>query len=106
MCGIAGFVSTARVDSAPVVLERMTEAIRHRGPDDYGTYHDDWAHLGHRRLSIIDVAGGHQPMPNEDRTVWVIYNGEIFNHASIRSMDAAPHSSQPCTNISVSLRFW
>jgi len=107
MCGIAGFVSTARVDSAPVVLERMTEAIRHRGPDDYGTYHDDWAHLGHRRLSIIDVAGGHQPMPNEDRTVWVIYNGEIFNHASIRpQLEQAGHRYQNRSDTEMLVHGW
>jgi asparagine synthase (glutamine-hydrolysing) len=70
----------------------MTTSIRHRGPDDSGFYHDNWAHLGHRRLSIIDVAGGHAPMPNEDRTVWVVYNGEIFNHASIRpELERAGH---------------
>ena len=62
----------------------MTDAIAHRGPDDYGYHVDDWAALGHRRLSIIDVAGGHQPMTNETRSLWIVYNGEIFNHAEIR----------------------
>jgi asparagine synthase (glutamine-hydrolysing) len=70
----------------------MTDAIRHRGPDDSGFYHDEWAHLGHRRLSIIDVAGGHQPLTNEDRTQWITYNGEIFNHAELRpALEQAGH---------------
>ncbi len=62
----------------------MTDTIRHRGPDDSGYYQDAWASLGHRRLSIIDVAGGHQPMSNETGGVWIVYNGEIFNHAGLR----------------------
>ena len=92
MCGIAGYVTTKPQDDGASLLERMTAAIRHRGPDDSGAYHDPWAHLGHRRLSIIDLAGGHQPMANEDRTMWVTYNGEIFNHASVRpQLEAAGH---------------
>src|SRR5579884_1374462 len=92
MCGIAGFVTTARGVGSEAVLRQMTNRIRHRGPDDDGFYVDDFAFLGHRRLSIIDVAGGHQPMPNESATVWLIYNGEIFNHASIRpELERAGH---------------
>ena len=66
------------------MLERMTSVIEHRGPDGYGVFHDAHAFLGHRRLSIIDVAAGHQPMANETRAMWIIYNGEIFNHATVR----------------------
>ena len=84
MCGIAGFVTTAPVTGGVAQLGRMTDVIRHRGPDDFGFYHDDWAHLGHRRLSIIDLAGGHQPMANETRTLWITYNGEVYNHADLR----------------------
>jgi len=62
----------------------MADTIRHRGPDDSGYYLDPWASLGFRRLSIIDLAAGHQPMPNEDRSAWIVYNGEIFNHADLR----------------------
>ncbi len=92
MCGIAGFVSTAPASGCEATLARMTDAIRHRGPDDSGAYHDEWAHLGHRRLSIIDVAGGHQPMANETRTHWITYNGEIFNHADLRpALEQAGH---------------
>ena len=84
MCGIAGFVTTAPASSSEATLTRMTDAIRHRGPDDFGYYHDQWAHLGHRRLSIIDAAGGHQPMSNQAGTQWITYNGEVFNHADLR----------------------
>ena len=70
----------------------MTDAIRHRGPDGQGIHEDGTAFLGHRRLSIIDVEGGHQPMSNEDGSVWITYNGEIFNHADIRpALENAGH---------------
>jgi asparagine synthase (glutamine-hydrolysing) len=62
----------------------MTDVIRHRGPDASGFYRDPFASLGHRRLSIIDVSAGHQPMSNEDGVLWITYNGEIFNHADLR----------------------
>jgi asparagine synthase (glutamine-hydrolysing) len=84
MCGIAGFVTVAPASGSEGILRRMTDAIAHRGPDDYGYHVDHWAALGHRRLSIIDVAGGHQPMTNETRSLWIVYNGEVFNHAAIR----------------------
>ena len=92
MCGVAGFVTT-RPDSGGVGhLGRMTEALRHRGPDDFGFYNDRWAHLGHRRLSIIDVAGGRQPMTNEAGTLTVVYNGEIYNHVELRpALERAGH---------------
>src|SRR5580693_453353 len=92
MCGIAGFVSTASASGCEATLARMTDAIRHRGPDDSGYYHDQFAHLGHRRLSIVDVDGGHQPMTNEAGTTWITYNGEIFNHCDLRpALERAGH---------------
>lgn len=84
MCGIAGFVSLSSSSDSEAILKRMTDAIAHRGPDDSGYYHDPYAHLGHRRLSIIDLAAGHQPMPNETGSHWIVFNGEIFNHQEIR----------------------
>jgi asparagine synthase (glutamine-hydrolysing) len=91
MCGIAGFVTLSPSDS-PAIIERMTDTIRHRGPDDFGFYRDPWASLGFRRLAIIDVSGGHQPMPNEDASKFIIFNGEIFNHASLRpALEHAGH---------------
>jgi asparagine synthase (glutamine-hydrolysing) len=92
MCGIAGLVSVGAGPQSSAVLERMTSAIHHRGPDDSGHYSDGVAWLGHRRLSIIDLAGGHQPMANEDSSVWIAYNGEIFNHADLRpELERAGH---------------
>ena len=92
MCGIAGFVTAAPIPGVEKILQRMTDVIRYRGPDDSGFYHDSWAHLGHRRLSIIDVAGGHQPFTNEDGNVRLVYNGEIFNHAGLRpDLEKAGH---------------
>jgi len=84
MCGVAGFVTTTPDSGSVAHLGRMTEALRHRGPDDFGFYHDQWAHLGHRRLSIIDVAGGCQPLLNESGSLVIIYNGEVYNHADLR----------------------
>ncbi|HTK51466.1 MAG TPA: asparagine synthase (glutamine-hydrolyzing) [Gemmatimonadaceae bacterium] len=93
MCGICGIVLSdpnARVN--PRVIERMSDAIAHRGPDDDGQYVNGNVGLGFRRLSIIDLSGGHQPMANEDETVWIAYNGEIFNHAEHRGpLEARGH---------------
>ena len=92
MCGIVGFVSSRPDNSPASLLARMAATIAHRGPDDSGEYHDRWAHLKHLRLSIVDLATGHQPMTNETGALWTIYNGEIFNHASVREeLQAAGH---------------
>ena len=85
MCGIAGLISSDHLDSdAPRRVAQMRDAIAHRGPDDCGLYFDGQAALGHRRLSIVDLANGQQPLSNESRTVWVVFNGEIYNHAAVR----------------------
>jgi len=92
MCGIAGFVTRTPSTPPDSLLARMTDAIRHRGPDASGFYRDPFASLGHRRLSIIDVALGQQPMSNEDASLWITYNGEIFNHAALRpALEQAGH---------------
>src|SRR5689334_3956838 len=62
----------------------MNDQIRHRGPDDSGYYLKANVALGHRRLSIIDLSGGHQPISNEDGSVWIVFNGEIYNHKQLR----------------------
>ena len=96
MCGIAGFVSHKAIASPDTVLQRMTDAIAHRGPDDHRYFRHAPAYLGHRRLSIVDLSAGHQPMPNEDESLWIIYNGEIFNHADVRpELERAGHSTRP-----------
>ena len=83
MCGLAGFVG--KPDER--TLARMTERLAHRGPDGDGTWIDREAgvHLGHRRLAIVDIAGGHQPMWNEDGSVGVVFNGQIYNHLALRA---------------------
>ena len=92
MCGITGFVTVTPGAGSEAVLRRMADRIAHRGPDDAGFYTGDHAFLGHRRLSIVDVAGGHQPMSNESGSLFIIYNGEIFNHAQIRpDLERAGH---------------
>ena len=90
MCGIAGFAGAG--DRA--VLQRMTDAIRHRGPDDDGYWVEEatGVHLGFRRLSIVDLSGGRQPMWTEDGAIGVTFNGEIYNHAELRAeLKAAGH---------------
>ncbi len=85
MCGIAGileFGRDARANAA--ALREMCRVITHRGPDDEGFYTDGAAGIGMRRLSIVDVAGGHQPISNEDGTLWIVFNGEIYNHLALR----------------------
>ena len=86
MCGISGFHFYS--DHRPAVdrhlIERMTDALSHRGPDSAGYYVNGRVALGHRRLSIIDLEGGAQPVHNEDKSVWVVFNGEIYNYQSLR----------------------
>jgi asparagine synthase (glutamine-hydrolysing) len=82
MCGIAGIVGD-RPDIV-VGMRRMLDALRHRGPDGEGMIHDDAAVFGHRRLSIIDLEGGRQPLVNEDQSLWLVCNGEIYNYRELR----------------------
>ena len=104
MCGITGAVwSDPQKSLSSEMLDRMTTALRHRGPDDAGSYRSEYrlrppyepmpgVGLGFRRLSIIDLAGGHQPMCNEDESVWIVFNGEIYNFATLRRrLEGAGH---------------
>ena len=86
MCGIAGFIRRNGHDpgEARPVAEAMGERLRHRGPDDHGLFADEHAALAHRRLSIIDLSSGKQPMTNEDGTIVLVYNGEIYNFKELR----------------------
>lgn len=83
MCGIAGIVVPG--PQKPMVMQRMLDALAHRGPDDQATEQDAAAILGHCRLSIIDLAGGRQPITNADRSIWLVCNGEIYNYRELRS---------------------
>ena len=86
MCGIAGYVDrTARAAPSQAVLERMIHTLKHRGPDGFGFYLAPPVGLAHARLSIIDLATGDQPIHNEDASVWVVFNGEIFNYVELRA---------------------
>jgi asparagine synthase (glutamine-hydrolysing) len=85
MCGIAGFIDSQRgYEDAERLIDSMCRVIRHRGPDDQGVWVGDGAALGMRRLSIIDLSGGHQPVFNEDHTVLVVFNGEIYNYRELQ----------------------
>ncbi len=87
MCGIAGYYQLEATGTAPhddQLIGRMVNALRHRGPDEFGVYLDDKCVLGQARLSIIDLTSGSQPLSNEDGTVWITYNGEIFNYIELR----------------------
>jgi asparagine synthase (glutamine-hydrolysing) len=92
MCGICGVIQIGgepREVVPPETLDRMTDAMTHRGPNDRGTYQSDGVALGVRRLSIVDVDGGHQPFADESGEIWAIQNGELYNHLDIRSELAA-----------------
>ena len=93
MCGIAGIV---RRDGAQIdreLLARMNDAIRHRGPDDDGFYFSDGVGLAMRRLAIIDLKSGHQPIHNADSTAWIVFNGEIYNYRELRiQLEALGHT--------------
>ncbi len=93
MCGVVGYCGLG--DSAPArasVLRAMLGAIRHRGPDQFGVYVDGRTGLGNARLSIIDLSSGQQPISNEDGTLWIVFNGEIFNHPELREeLEARGH---------------
>jgi len=94
MCGIAGILNL-REDLPPAEVEQlsaMAAALRHRGPDEFGLYRDGRAGLSHARLSIIDVTTGQQPLSNETGTLWVVFNGEIFNYIELRAdLEARGH---------------
>jgi asparagine synthase (glutamine-hydrolysing) len=85
MCGIVGIVNLDGAAADSTLLARMNEAIYHRGPDEEGTYLEGNVGLAMRRLAIIDLAGGQQPIANEDRSAWIVFNGEIYNFRELKS---------------------
>jgi asparagine synthase (glutamine-hydrolysing) len=108
MCGIAGYFqleSEAPPDRE--LIGRMVHMIRHRGPDEYGAYLDDRCVLGQARLSIIDLSGGSQPMDNEDGSIWITYNGEIFNYIELRAdLEARGHRFKTRCDTEVIVHAW
>ncbi len=84
MCGLAGILHFGRLGDAAQRARKMADSIRHRGPDDDGYFADADVAFSFRRLAIVDIETGHQPMTNADRSVWVVFNGEIYNHRALR----------------------
>ena len=85
MCRIAGICNLREPMGVSLdTIEKMTSILHHRGPDEAGIYLDDWVRLGHARLSIIDLSSGTQPIHNEDKSMWILYNGEVFNYLELR----------------------
>ncbi len=109
MCGIAGILSL-RDGIAPPSLEQlslMVGALSHRGPDGCGAYRDSRAGLGHARLSIIDLVTGQQPLSNEDGTLWIVFNGEIFNYLELRAeLEALGHRFRTRSDTEVIVHAW
>ena len=110
MCGIAGEFDPSSRQATPIsqeVIVRMRDALVHRGPDDSGLHIEPHIGLGHRRLSIIDVAGGLQPVFNEDQTVVVVFNGEIYNFRELtRELTALGHSFSTHSDSEVIVHAW
>lgn len=108
MCGIAGILSlkpTFGIEKT--ILDRMVSAIAHRGPDRKGSYLDNWVGLGHSRLSIVDIEHGIQPMPNEDHTIWICCNGEIYNHLDHRDyLESKGHHFKTKCDIEIILHLY
>jgi len=98
MCGIAGLSWEDRA-----TIERMTDALAHRGPDDFGIRVSEGVSLGHRRLSILDLSeAGRNPLSNEDGTVWVVHNGEVYNFCDLRAeLEALGHTFRSRTDTEV-----
>ncbi len=109
MCGIAGVLGL-RDGLEPVgvdVLARMAGALRHRGPEESGAYRDEHAGLAHARLSIIDLATGQQPLANEDGTLWIVFNGEIYNYVELRAeLEALGHRFRTRSDTEVVAHAW
>ncbi|MDB5373227.1 MAG: hypothetical protein JWP04_1869, partial [Belnapia sp.] len=108
MCGVAGlFHSLDPGIPPPGPIRRMTDAMAHRGPDGDGFHREPHLAFGHRRLAIVDLVGGHQPMATEDGAITVCFNGEIYNHAQLRSeLEAAGHRYRSRSDTETILHAW
>src|SRR5579859_731311 len=93
MCGIAGKLKLgSKAPAEQEEIQEMLRMIQHRGPDEFGIYLDGPVGLGNARLSIIDLSGGQQPIGNEDGSMWIVFNGEIFNYVELRpELEALGH---------------
>lgn len=106
MCGIAGYF-VPRGEAEVSLLRRMNDRIVHRGPDEDGYWTGSGCGLGMRRLSIIDLAGGRQPIPNEDESAWIVFNGEIYNYRELRrELEGRGHRFRTASDTEVILHLW
>lgn len=110
MCGIAGIINIRNnkcTDEDLAIVRKMTDAISHRGPDAGSFHFEPGVGFGHRRLSIIDIASGHQPMSNEDDSIYVVFNGEIYNFESVRNeLTALGHKFKTLSDTEIILHGW
>ncbi len=108
MCGIVGLHNLSKSHSIEEQLIRqMLSMIQHRGPDEYGIYLDEQTGMGSARLSIIDLSGGQQPISNEDESLWIVFNGEIFNYVELRpGLEARGHQFSTNTDTEVVLHLF
>ena len=111
MCGVCGIINRKGMPIDEALLRRMTDSLAHRGPDDRGIHIENGngisVGLGHRRLSIIDLSeAGRQPMANEDGTVWIAYNGEVYNFPEIRRELESRHRFSSRTDTEVILHLY
>src|SRR5262249_35713328 len=107
MCGIAGIVTSEAGALDADRVTAMTAMLSHRGPNDHGVHVEAQAALGHTRLSIVDLAGGRQPMTNDDGSLWITFNGEIFNYVELREeLIAKGHRFRTQSDTEVILRLY
>ncbi len=108
MCGVSGLINWRQSPFDSIVMVRkMVDSLSHRGPDGRGIYADDWAALGHARLSIIDPQGGQQPLSNEDGSLWLVCNGEIYNYIELRAeLEKDGHRFTTRTDVEVLLHLF
>ena len=108
MCGITGIVNLERPEPiGEETLRGMLGMLRHRGPDEFGIYASPWAGLGSARLSILDLSGGQQPISNEDQSLWIVYNGEVFNYVELRpQVEALGHRLTTHTDTEIILHLY
>ncbi len=107
MCGIAGILALGGAPPTLGELRRMAGALHHRGPDEHGAYRDERCGLAHARLSIIDLSTGQQPLSNEDGTLWISFNGEIFDYVELRAeLTRAGHHFRTASDTEVIVHAW
>ena len=105
ICGVYNFHTNSAIDTD--LIKRMCKVMTHRGPDDEGVFAHSNIALGHTRLSIIDLASGHQPMHNEDGTIWIVFNGEIYNYLELRDfLIKRGHQYRSCSDTEAILHLY